>query len=168
MPKRYTLNSKRRNKGFTLIELLIVITIIAILAAIVFVAIDPSKRFSEARNSQRRSEVNSIVNAVLQYAVDHDGDYPANIDSDTDSSQVLGTNSSGCDSGCTNANGGSTVAACVDLSGYLVDTYLGSIPEDPKTGSPGFTDYYINKTATGRIVVGACDPELGETIEVTR
>ena len=37
--------------GFTMVELIIVIAIIAILAAGIFVAIDPAKRLHEARNS---------------------------------------------------------------------------------------------------------------------
>ncbi|EKD47532.1 MAG: hypothetical protein ACD_66C00019G0006, partial [uncultured bacterium] len=43
----------RTKKGFTLIELLIVIAIIAILAAAIFVALDPVTRFQEARDARR-------------------------------------------------------------------------------------------------------------------
>lgn len=151
-----------------MIELLIVITIITILAAVILVAVDPAKRFAEARNAVRWSEVTAILNAILTFQVDNDGDLPAGIDLVAASSQVLGTNGAGCDSGCTNADGGSTVAACLDLSGDLVDTYLAEIPTDPKTGTAGFTDYYLNRSGNGRLVVGACDPEEGETIEVKR
>lgn len=153
------------NKGFTLIELLVVIVIISILAAIIFVAVDPGTRFGDARDARRRAEVVSILNAVLKYQVDNDGDLPSAIDSTTTSSQVLGTAGTGCTAACTDAT---TVDACVDLSGDLVDTYLAAIPQDPDTGTAAITDYYINKTANGRILVGACDPENATSISVTR
>jgi len=149
-------------KGFTLIELLVVIGIISILVAVVLVAIDPATRFAEARNARRWSEVRSILSAVLKYASDNDGDLPAGIST---SAKVLGTSGSGCDSTCTAT---STASSCLNLETELVDEYLGSIPVDPKTGTDSNTDYYIKKSANGRITVGACDPELGETVYVIR
>lgn len=154
-----------RQKGFTLIELLIVIGIIAFLASAIFIAVDPAKRFAEARNARRWTDVSSILEAVLEYAVDNGGTLPAGIDNVPGTSQVLGTNASGCNTGCTAKT---TVDACLDLSGSLVDQYLAAIPKDPLTGTDGFTDYYLNKSAKGRIEVGACDPELGATIFVSR
>ncbi|MFW0862430.1 MAG: type II secretion system protein [Candidatus Komeilibacteria bacterium] len=153
------------NKGFTLIELLIVIGIIAILAALTFVAVDPATRFAEARNAERWSAANSILNAVLKYQVDNDGTLPAAIDAVSASSQVLGTAASGCDAVCTATT---TVAACVDLSGDLVTTYLAAIPQDPSSGTAAISDYYINVDANNRLTVGSCDPELSETIVTQR
>src|SRR6185369_16074447 len=66
-------------RGFTLIELLLVIGIIAILAAIVIVAINPTKQLGDARNAQRRSDVNTILSATWQYAIDHGGNIPSTI-----------------------------------------------------------------------------------------
>ncbi|MFH1667588.1 MAG: type II secretion system protein [Candidatus Komeilibacteria bacterium] len=152
-------------KGFTLIELLIVIGIIAILAALTFVAVDPATRFAEARNAERWSAANSVLNAVLKYQVDNDGTMPTALDAVAGSSQVLGTAATGCDTTCT---ADTTVAACVDLSTDLVSKYLASMPQDPSTGAATNTDYYINVDANGRLVVGACDPELSETITVSR
>jgi type IV pilus assembly protein PilA len=154
-----------RQKGFTLIELLIVIGIIAFLASAIFIAVDPAKRFAEARNARRWTDVSSILEAVLEYAVDNGGSLPAGIDNVPGTSQVLGTAATGCDTTCTAKT---TVAACLDLSSALVDQYLSAIPQDPLTGTASNTDYYINKTAKGRIEVGACDPELGATIYVSR
>jgi len=85
----------KKNSGFTLIELLIVMAIIAILAATIFVAVDPVKRFSEARNTQRWSEIVAILNATLKYTVDNKGILPTGIPSGT--AAMLGTASSGCD-----------------------------------------------------------------------
>src|SRR3989344_886998 len=69
------MNIKRSQseKGFTLIEILVVIAIIAILAAIVIVAINPAKRFQDARNSQRRANVEAILGAIQQNIIDNKG-----------------------------------------------------------------------------------------------
>lgn len=155
----------KNSKGFTLVELLIVITIIGILAAVILVAIDPAKRFAQARNAQRWSEVRSVLQAVLKYQIDNNGSLPSAIDSTPATGQILGTAATGCDSGC---GAITTVAACADISGDLVDTYLSSIPIDPSTGTASATDYYINKTGNNRVLVGACDPELSATISVAR
>src|SRR3989338_8410575 len=135
----------KKKQGFTLIELLIVIGIIAILAAIIYVAVDPARRFAEARNAERWSSTNSILNAILKYTVDNQGSLPAPLASAIAGNYyMLGTSGSGCDSGCTAQP--STAAACMDLTSTLVDTYLSSIPDDPSSDTAAKTDYYIRKT----------------------
>lgn len=157
---------KIKNKqGFTLLEILLVVAAIAILAGIVIIAINPTKQLGVTRNAQRQSDVSAILNSVYQYAVDNNGNMPAGLDSATSTSQVLGTAGSGCDSVCTATT---TVAACLDLASNLVPTYLVGIPFDPSSGAASSTDYYINKLASGRVAVGACDPEQGATFIITR
>lgn len=67
------MNKIKKQKGFTLIEVLVVIGIIAVLAAIVIVAINPTKQFAQARNSQRTSNVATILNAIGQRLADNKG-----------------------------------------------------------------------------------------------
>ena len=161
-----------RQEGFTLIELLIVIGIIAFLAAIVLVAVDPAKRLAQARDARRWSEVNGVLNAILKYAADNNGSLPAGIDSDTGSAQIMGTASSGCNVSC--AVAGTTTAACADLNGSLVEEYIAQLPIDPRGTDGTFTydstrvGYYVNKTADDRLKVGACNPERVSSIFVQR
>ena len=134
--------------GFTLIEVLIVIGIIAILAAIVIIAINPARQFAQARNSQRVSNVNSILNAIGQRLADNRGVWTA---------------AGGCEDLpiVTETNIGSTVAD-IDLS-CLVPTYLPSqLPVDPTTGSwtsvsSYDTGYTVVASSTGRVTVCASE-----------
>ncbi len=150
----------RKPKGFTLIELLIVIGIISILAAIIYVAVDPARRLAEARNAERWASTNAILNAYLKSTVDNAGTEPVTLTKAT--YYMIGT---GADiTGCT----AQTTTAITDLSTSLVDEYLVAIPVDPSSGTAAKTLYYIYKSANGRITVGACVPERDATISVSR
>ncbi len=137
-------------RGFTLIELLLVIGIIAILAAIVIVAINPTKQLGDARNAQRRSDVNTILNAVYQYAIDHNGSLPSSIS--TTVTEICVTDAASCTGG-------------VDLD-VLTGSYLVKVPADPQASGTG-TDYTIVRAANGRVTVAAPSAE-NATITVTR
>lgn len=140
---------RKIQEGFTLIELLVVMGIIAILAAITIVAINPARQFSQARDTQRRSDVNAIVSAVYQYAVDNSGNLPANFP--------------------TTATNIGTGAGNYDLTVTLVPKYLASIPIDPSTGSDGNTQYTLYKDVNGRVTVSAPGTEaIATPISVTR
>jgi prepilin-type N-terminal cleavage/methylation domain-containing protein len=148
-------------KGFTLLEILLVVAAISILAGIVILAINPNKQLGDTRNAQRSADTNTILNAIYQYALDNNGTLPTGIGV---TAQVLGTGSA-CDGTC--GAKPSTPAACLDISGDLVPTYVTAIPNDPQ-GTAANTDYYVVTDANNRVEVGACDPESGKTIRVTR
>lgn len=156
----------KSRKGFTLIELLIVIAVIVVLAAAVFVALNPAKRFADARNARRQTDVSNILSALKTDEVDNGGTYLASVAALTAAQNyVIGTNGSGCDAGC---GALTTQSACADISDLVTQGYLGSVPMDPSTGTAAFTDYYINRAASGTLTVGACDAENGSSIVVSR
>jgi len=147
-------SAKRSQSGFTLIEILIVIGIIAILAAVVIVAVNPARQFAKARNSQRSSNVNAILNAVHQYGVDNRGTLPATITSS--STPVCQTDAVDC-------------TGLIDLSVLTANgIYIVAMPIDPSCEVNNSTCYEIAQGTNGRITVDAPLADLEEVITVTR
>jgi type IV pilus assembly protein PilA len=144
-------NKVSLNKGFTLIEILVVIGIIAILAAIVIIAINPSKQFAQARNSQRTANVNAILNAVGQRMADNKGIFAGAF--------TIGSTAYTCGpitttaTNVTSTMAANTTTATADL-GCLVPTYIPALPIDP-AGPTTPTGYTIELLGYGGVKVCA-------------
>jgi prepilin-type N-terminal cleavage/methylation domain-containing protein len=152
----------KQQKGFTLMEILLVIGLLAVLAVVVFVALDPAKRFQDTRNARRTTDIQNILSAVHTYVNDTKGTFPAAI---TATEKQIGTAATGC----AIATGGCAVAGatdCVDL-GTALGNYLKSIPVDPN-GTAALTGYSIVKDANNMVTVRACNAEGGMTILTSR
>lgn len=152
-------------RGFTLIELLVVISIIAILAVVVFVALNPVQRFADARNSRRWTAVNNILTAVHECIIDNDGSASACIGSLSAGTkyEIVSSASSGCDDVCTNAGSDSS---CADLD-TLLAAYLKELPTDPGGVTTGHTEYEIVIDSNNIITITSCAAESPETYGAT-
>jgi type IV pilus assembly protein PilA len=85
---------KQQQKGFTLLEVLLVVAIIAILAGIVIIAINPGKNLGDTRNSQRSADVSTILNGTYQYSLDNSGTLPSGIT--TTATEICATGAASC------------------------------------------------------------------------
>lgn len=147
----------RAQKGFTLIEILVVIGIIAILAAIVIIAINPAKQFAQARNTTREAAVNTILNAIGQRIADNKGVFAGSF-SGTPPTNICGP----IPTTATNI----TTAMATDITtvtgalGCLVPTYIPSISSDPSNPTIP-TGYTVEVDAVGRVKV--CAPLHAES-----
>lgn len=134
-------------KGFTLIELLVVIGILGILMAVVIVAVNPSRQFAQARDTQRKADLSAVTSAVVQYSVDHNGNLPT---SGTPALPVITT----------------TPVDVAVLTTFLVPDYIAAVPTDPTPGQPAYT---IMLDANNRLVASASSEQNpGTFITITR
>ncbi|KRT67509.1 MAG: protein of unknown function with transmembrane region [candidate division WWE3 bacterium CSP1-7] len=160
LPLKLVNLSTVKKSAFTLLEILLVVALLAILAGIVILAINPARQLAKTRNAQRSVDVNTILNAAYQYAIDNNGTVPASIP----------TNGN-CPGLATNeiCKTGGTCTGLVDLSVLTAsETYIVSIPTDPTGATTNGAGYQVAKSGNGRITVCAPDAELSDTISVTR
>jgi type IV pilus assembly protein PilA len=157
---------QKTNRGFTLIELLVVISIIAILATVVFVALNPIGRFADARNSRRWNDVNNYLTAIHECIVDAAGVTSGCIGSLTagDTYEIVSSATAGCDDVCT---GATSDTSCADLDTNLA-AYLKSLPIDPGGVTSGHTEYTISIDSNNLITIDSCSAENSTTIQVSR
>lgn len=153
--------SSQNNSGFTLIEILLAIGLLAALATIVLIAVNPSRQFAQLRNTQRASDLNALLNAIGQRSVENRGQLNCagvTIPSvNPVPAPLLAT---------TGANISST-AGDMDIRTCLVPAYISELPVDPTNGAAWNgttynTGYRIFQDANGRMTVFA--PTVEPTI----
>jgi len=152
----------KQRKGFTLIEILIVIGLIAVLAGVLIVALNPARQFAQARNAQRWNNVDTILSAVISNLTDNKGTFTCAAGTIPATAKVMAD--------ATSLPAGYNIGPC------LSPTYAVSVPFDPSATGAHWTSatdynlgYTISQDATsGRITISAPGAELSQTITMTR
>lgn len=161
-------------KGFTLIEILVVIGIIAVLAAIVLIAINPARQFAQARDSQRVSNLNAILNAIGQRIADNKGKFEGDftVGLATYHCGKLPTTPVPAGADILKDSEPATITTESNKLGCLTPTYIPSFPEDPSIASGSNTGYNIYQDNIGRVhvIADATEDAITRTdpIEIVR
>lgn len=159
----YRCSMHPKQRGFTLIEVLVVIGIIAVLAAVVLVAVNPARQFKLARDTQRMSNMNAILNAIQQNMAEHRGVFTCGGISKSLPSVPTVVRSDPADPDYEG-----------DIARCIVPDYISALPFDPLLPSANFTSvtsyntgYEISRDSTGRITASSTG-ELTPSIAATR
>jgi prepilin-type N-terminal cleavage/methylation domain-containing protein len=144
-----------QKKGFTLIELLIVIGILAVLATVTVLVLNPAELFRQARDSQRLSDLGSIKGALGLYitTVSSPSLSGGTITCGTNFGASVAAASSTFTASLTQGNSGAAAIYKTDGTGWvsvdLADMPGGSplsvLPRDPRNeagGTPATNLYY--------------------------
>ncbi|MBP6860534.1 MAG: type II secretion system protein [Candidatus Pacebacteria bacterium] len=162
-------NPRDSRAGFTLIEILVVIGLIAVLAGVVLVALNPSRQFAQARNTERTANVTALLNAIGARVAENKGTFAGEF---TAAGETYECPSIATSTMFRIASDGS---ATIDLS-CLTPTYIPArLPFDPSATGAHWTDagdydtgYTVEVDEFGRYIVAAPSAELEEEISVTR
>ena len=148
-------------RGFTLFELMIAVAIVAIIAGVAFMVINPAQQLAQSRNSERLLNLQTIMNAVRQNIADQGNESFACASGPLPTSTARMTSVAGA--------GNYNIAPC------LVPAYLYTLPFDPSASSSHYdsnTDYDLGYNiaiaSSGQVTVSAPYAELGKAVSVTR
>lgn len=148
-------------KGLTLIEIVIGVALIALVAGMGFLAINPVGQLASARNSQRNFHLNGLMNGIRQNMADTSG------------------GGFTCESGplpTSTPKKIATGAGNYDIAPCLVPTYLPTMPFDPSAAGAHYVsndDYdtgytVIRNASSGQVTLNAPAAELNKVISITR
>lgn len=134
----------KREKGFTLVELLVVVAIIAVLAGVVIVAINPAALLQKSRDATRLQDIENIHKAMSL----------AMAESEITLGVVASSNSG---TGSQAVDGTGWVQFTIPVGKTGLSKYLPTLPIDPT--NTGTNVYTFGSTAT--------DYELNAVLEST-
>ncbi len=126
-------------KGFTLIELLVVIAVLAVLAAGIFVALDPLDKINAANDAKVQNDVGQISQAMEAYATTNQGTYPV----------ALGSLVSNGDLKIVPTNPGGYIAYSIDAGG-ATQKVIGQLKSKRYTGAATPSIYWLWCSTTGK------------------
>lgn len=141
--------------GFTLLEIIIVTAVVSLLAAFVWVGVNPAKKIGDAKDARRYAEADSIKQAVLNYIQDYQA-LPAALGNLATSTPFRIRPDGESDPGYVSCNNILGNVSTTELS--LVPDYLPTLPIGPDGGF-----YYLNRN-NKEIIVKPCNTYGQENI----
>jgi type II secretory pathway pseudopilin PulG len=138
------MNTTPQRSSFTLLEILLVVAAVGLLAAIVFVAINPNEQLAKVRDTERQSEVDTLHDAIRQYNIDN-SEWPDEIASmSANSAKEI------CAEGVSDET-------CINLTDDLTPEYIAEVPSGPNT--EGTKSGYVVSKQNTRVRVAARNVE---------
>lgn len=121
-------------EGFTLLELLLVVALIALIATVLIIVLNPAETLKKARDAQRFSDLTAMKSALGFYLLN------------TSTPQLAGTSNNDCKTGGGGGNyaSGDKIYYSTATSTQITDTTLdggtGSVPAPMQATTPALTD----------------------------
>ncbi len=143
-----------RSGYFLLLEIMPTVSILAAIAMIVILALNPRKQFESARNTRRQGDLYLIADALSSHA--------------HESGRALISSIPVSPNAALEICSGPPATGCLSLES-LLGIYLDTIPRDPLAPDSGHTRYFLLRLSESSVTVSAPDTEpdtLGD-IQVT-
>lgn len=142
------------NKGFTLIELLVVIGIVAILAVVVILTINPAELLRQARDSNRISDLSTLQSALSLYLADVTSPF---MGTTTNCYVSAATSAASCAPAFTSGTAIATTSRSIAGTGWIPVNFnsigagspLSNLPIDPVNSSS--SGYFYAYKASGTV-----------------